>query len=181
MIEIVWLARKFAKRKIGFEIRNDFFLSLFLKVYCVCIKSWSVRHFWAWHVISYLCIMHACIMQDINFQRLRNMGDQWEAWIDVIKNIQEEFVHDIREIKERLARLTSLFEDYIQTKVVHPRGPSLLPNQRIPRPFTQTMIHLPCETNHPNLRQPTPTASLAFGTTSRPVDQPSGSRGKPSG
>ena len=41
------------------------------------------------------------------------MGNQWKARISAIENIQEEFGHDIREINERLARLTSLFEDYI--------------------------------------------------------------------
>ena len=43
------------------------------------------------------------------------MGDQLEARISVVENIQEEFGHDIREVKEHLARLTSLFEDYIKT------------------------------------------------------------------
>ena len=57
------------------------------------------------------------------------MGDQWEARIGAIKKIQEEFGHDIWEIKEHLARLTSLFEDHIKTEVVHPRGPSPVPNQ----------------------------------------------------
>ena len=56
------------------------------------------------------------------------MGDQWEARIGAIENIQEEFGHDIREIKEQLARLPSLLEDHIRTEVVHPRGPSPLPN-----------------------------------------------------
>ena len=40
------------------------------------------------------------------------MGDQWEARIIAIENIQEEFGHDIREIKERLTGLASLFEDH---------------------------------------------------------------------
>ena len=56
------------------------------------------------------------------------MRDQWEARISAIENIQEEFGHDIREIKERLARLTSLFEDHVKTKAVHHRGLSPLPN-----------------------------------------------------
>ena len=60
------------------------------------------------------------------------MGDQWEARIDAIENTQEEFGHDIREIKERLAKLTSLLEDHIMTEVVHPRGSSPLPNQQVP-------------------------------------------------
>ena len=69
------------------------------------------------------------------------MGDQREARIKAIKNIQEEFGHDIREIKERLVRLTSLFENHIKTEAVHPRGPSPLPNQQVPRPFIQIMSH----------------------------------------
>ena len=48
------------------------------------------------------------------------MGDQWEARISAIENIQEEFGHDIREMKEQLARLTSLFEDHIKIEAVHP-------------------------------------------------------------
>ena len=48
------------------------------------------------------------------------MGDQWKARIGAIENIQEEFGYDIREIKEQLARLKTLFEDYIKTEVVHP-------------------------------------------------------------
>ena len=94
------------------------------------------------------------------------MGDQWEARIDAIENIKEEFGHDIREIKERLARLTSLFEDHIKIKVVHPRGPSPLPNQQVPRPFVQTTSYLPRETDWPRLRQPRPTTLLAFMATS---------------
>ena len=89
-------------------------------------------------------------------KRLRNMGDQWEARISAIENIQEEFGHDIREIKERLLGLTSLFENRIKTEAVHPRGPSPLPHQWIPRSFIQTTSHQPCKTNHPNLRQPIP-------------------------
>ena len=60
------------------------------------------------------------------------MGDQWEARISAIKNIQEEFGHDIREMNERLARLISLFKDHIKTEAVHPRGPSPFSNQQIP-------------------------------------------------
>ena len=48
------------------------------------------------------------------------MGDRLEARLNVIENIQEEFGHDIWEVKEHLARLTSLFEDYIRTQAVHP-------------------------------------------------------------
>ena len=43
------------------------------------------------------------------------MGDRLEARISAIENIQEECRHDIREVKEHLAKLTSLFEDHIKT------------------------------------------------------------------
>ena len=67
------------------------------------------------------------------------MRDQWEAQIGAIENIQEEFGHDIREIKERLVRLTSLFEDM----AIHPRGPSPLPHQQVLRPSVQTTSYPP--------------------------------------
>ena len=54
------------------------------------------------------------------------MGDQWKARVNAMENIQEKLEHNIREMEEQLARLTSLFEDM----AVHPRGPSPLPNQR---------------------------------------------------
>ena len=109
------------------------------------------------------------------------MGDRLEARITAIKNIQEEFGHDIREIKERLAKLTSLLENHIRTEVVHPQGSSPLPNRQVPRPFVQTTSYLPRKTDRPNLRQPRPIASPAFRTISRPADLPSASRGKPNG
>ena len=109
------------------------------------------------------------------------MGDQWEAQISAIENIQEEFEHNIREIKERLVRLTNLFEDYIQIEAVHHRGPSPLPNQQVPRPFVQTMSHLPRKTRRPNLRQRIPTASPVFMATSRPVDWSNSSKDKSNG
>ena len=98
------------------------------------------------------------------------MGARWEAWINAIENIQEEFGHDIREIKERLARLTGLFKDHMKTETVHPRGSSPLPNQQVPRPFVQITSHLSYEAHRPNLRQPTPMTPPTFMTTSRPTD-----------
>ena len=95
------------------------------------------------------------------------MGDQWEARISAIENIQEEFGHDIREMKEQLARLTSLLKDHIKAEAVHPRGQSPSPNQQVPRPFVPTTSYLPRRTDRPNLRQPRPTAPPAFKITSR--------------
>ena len=57
------------------------------------------------------------------------MGDRWEARISAMENIQEEFRHEIREMGEQLVKLTNLFENHIKTEAMHPRGPSLLPNQ----------------------------------------------------
>ena len=108
------------------------------------------------------------------------MRDQWETWISAIENIQEEFRHNIQKIKERLARLTSLFENHIKIEAVHPRGPSPLPNQQVTRPFIQTMSYLPCKIDRPNIRQPRPTAPSTFMATSRPVDRSNNSKGKPS-
>ena len=109
------------------------------------------------------------------------MRDRLEAQINAIENIQEEFRHDIREVKEHLARLTSLFEDHIKTQTAHSRGQSPLPNQQVPRPFVPTTSYLPRRTDRPKLRQPRPTASPAFRTTSRATDLPSASRGKLNG
>ena len=52
------------------------------------------------------------------------MRDQLEARISAIESIQEEFEHDIREIKEQLVRLTKLVEDHVENKVVQPRESS---------------------------------------------------------
>ena len=104
------------------------------------------------------------------------MGDQWEARVSAMENTQEKLEHNIREMEGQLARLTSLFEDM----AVHPRGPSPMPNQWVPRPFIQTTSHLPRGTNRPNLRQPTPTAPPSFAAMSRPIIQSSSLRGKPS-
>ena len=87
-------------------------------------------------------------------------------------------------MKEQLARLTSLFEDYIKTQAVLPRGPSPVPTQYAfrssPRPFIQTTNHLPHGIGCSNLRQPMPTVPPTFMATSRSVYQPNGSRSKPS-
>ena len=64
---------------------------------------------------------------------------------------------------------------------MHPRGPSPLPNRQVPRPFVQTTSYLSRRTDRPNLRQPRPTAPPGFKTTSRPIDLPSASKGKPNG
>ena len=131
------------------------------------------------HFIFLVSCMHASyktsseiLNAEFISKRLKNIRDRWKARLSAIENVQEKF---IREMEEQLARLTNLFEDM----AVHPRGPSPSPNQQVPRPFVQTTSYLPRRTDRPNLRQPTPTAPLAFMTTSRPTNQSSSSRGKP--
>ena len=106
------------------------------------------------HASSYKTLSEMLNAEFIS-KRLRNMGDRWKAWLSAMENVQEKF---IREMEEQLAKLTNLFEDM----TVHPRGPSLLPNQQVHRPFVQTMSYLPRRTDRPSLRQPMPTAPPAF-------------------
>ena len=119
------------------------------------------------------------------------MGDQLEARISVIKNIQVEFEHDIREIKEQLARLTKLAEDHIKTIAIHSQCPSPLPVQLVPhlfphplylspRPFIPAMSNILLRTYYPNLRPPMPIPTMmpAFVTAPRSVNQLSSSRGR---
>ena len=91
------------------------------------------------------------------------MGDRLEAQINAIENIQEECKHDIREVKEHLARLISLFEDHIKTQTVHSRGQSPSPNQQVPRPFVQTTSYLPRRIDRPNLGNQGPQLRLPSG------------------
>ena len=70
--------------------------------------------------ITYIAIHQVKYLMPNLFSRLRNIGDQWKARISAIENIQEEFGYDIREIKEQLDKLKTLFEDHIKTETVHP-------------------------------------------------------------
>ena len=132
-----------------------------------------------------LCMHASYAHQDIKWNTFSqifflgiSMGDRLEAQVNTIENIQEEFGHDIWEVKEQLIRLTNLLENHMKIEAVHPRGLSPLPNQQIPRPFVQTTSHLLRGINRPNLRQSMPTAPSVFMATYQPADQSSGSRGK---
>ena len=50
-----------------------------------------------------------------------NMRDQLEARISSMEHVQEEFGHEIREIKKELARLAKLMESRTEAKVVQPQ------------------------------------------------------------
>ena len=62
-----------------------------------------------------------------------NMGDLLEARINAIEQIQENFGHEIQEIKKELARLAKLVEPCIEAKVGHPQKSSLSPTRLGPR------------------------------------------------
>ena len=49
------------------------------------------------------------------------MRDQLEAQISDVEHIQEEFGHEIREIKKELAKLANLIEPRTKAKVVQPQ------------------------------------------------------------
>ena len=65
MIEIVWLNEKIYKKICGLGLDRCFlfccFFSKFHRAY-FDNKAWLIRHFWAWHIISYFlyqgCIHH---------------------------------------------------------------------------------------------------------------------------
>ena len=107
------------------------------------------------------------------------MRDQLEARISAIESIQKEFGHDIREIKEQLARLTKLVEDCVEAKVVQPRNSSP-PNLR---PCFSTANNVSNRAYHANLcpsmhAQMTTPAGVRM---SRPVNQSNSSRNQPKG
>ena len=107
------------------------------------------------------------------------MGDQLEARISAIESIQKEFGHDIREIKEQLARLTKLVEDCAEAKVVQPRNSSP-PNLR---PCFSAANNVSNRAYHPNLclSMQAPMTKPAGVRMSRPVNQSSSLRDQPKG
>ena len=93
------------------------------------------------------------------FSKIKKYGDQWKARISAIENIQEEFGHDIREIKEQLVRLTKLIKDRAEARVVQPResspsvpqfSPHCFPHPN-PRPYIPAMNKVSNKTYRPNL------------------------------
>ena len=119
------------------------------------------------------------------------MGDQLEAQINAIESIQEEFGHDIREIKKQLARLTKLVEDCVEARVVQPREssppmPQLSPHFFLhpnPHPYIPTANNVSNETYRPNLcpSMHAPMITLAGVRMSQPVNQSSKSMDQPKG
>ena len=132
-----------------------------------------------YHCIFLVPCMHASYKTSSEMLNTEFISKGQEIWETngKLELVPWKLEHNIREMEEHLAKLTSLFEDM----TVHPRGLSPLPHQQVLRPSVQTTSYPPHGTDRPNLRQPGPTAPPAFRTISRPTDQPSSSRVKPSG
>ena len=87
------------------------------------------------------------------------MGDQLEARISSMEHVQEEFGHEIREIKKELSRLAKLIKFRTEAKVVQPQEFSPSPTQPFPhfgqhpnpRPNIPVVSNEAC---HPNMRYP---------------------------
>ena len=117
-----------------------------------------------------------------DYSRIK-MGDSLEVRINTVEHIQEEFEHDIQEMKVQLTRLTKLIEGHIgiMPKDIYgspsfPLQPILLPliHQRHPNHELQIPIrgNVPPRVHHPNWQShaPTPAIIPAFGKASQSVD-----------
>ena len=69
------------------------------------------------------------------------MGDSLEARINIMENIQEEFGHDIQEMKGQLARLTKLIEEHIGIVPEDIHGSSFNPLQSSSYPLVQHHLY----------------------------------------
>ena len=105
------------------------------------------------------------------------MGDSLEVRISIVERIQEEFGHDIQEIKGQLARLTKLIEGHIGIVPEDIHGSLFNSLQSSPYPLVQhyhpypshepqipVRGNVPPRVHHPNWQPhaPTPAISQAF-------------------
>ena len=64
-------------------------------------------------VIKWNAFCQTCIVS------IENMGDQLDAWISVVRHIQEKFGHDVQKIEKWLTRSTKLVERHIEAKIIY--------------------------------------------------------------
>ena len=78
------------------------------------------------------------------------MGDSLEVRISTVEHIQEEFGHDIQEMKRQLARLTKLIEGHTAIMLEGIHGSSFNPLQSSSYPLVQHQhLHSDCEPHIP--------------------------------
>ena len=111
------------------------------------------------------------------------IGDSLEARISIMENIQEEFGHDIQEIKSQLVRLTKLVEGHIGIVPENIHGSPFIPLQSSSYPLVQHLHsdresqipvkgNVPPRVHHQNWQShaPTPAIIPAFGKASQSID-----------
>ena len=89
------------------------------------------------------------------------MEDSLEAQINIVKHIQEDFGHDIQEMKGQLARLTKLIEGRTRIMLENIHGSPSFPLQSSSyplvhhpypnhEPYILVVINAPPRVHHPN-------------------------------
>ena len=96
-------------------------------------------------------ITHGEILFSKLCPRIKKMGDSLEAQINTVEHIQEEFRHDIQEMKRQLARLTKLIERRTEIMPENIHGSPSFPLQS----SSYLLVHHP----HPNHDPYIPVAS----------------------
>ena len=119
------------------------------------------------------------------------MGDSLETRINTVEHIQEEFWHDIQEMKGRLARLTKLIEGHtaivpedIHGSPFNPLQSNSYPLVQHHHPYPNHEPQIPVRGNisprgyHPNWQPHTPTSAIipAVGKVSQSIDLADSSR-----
>ena len=113
----------------------SFFYAYIMFIYChtvnknwkiqkEIIQKWKILGIISWHFISLHVIHISCCMVKYSFPDSileLKMKDSLKTRINIVEHIQEEFRHDIQEIKGQLARLTKLIEGHtgIMPKNIH--------------------------------------------------------------
>ena len=111
----------------------------------ICINAWLIFLFQLYflciyyvHILSYiLCIyyMVKCSFPDLILES--KMGDSLETRISTVEHMQEEFGHDIQEMKGQLAQLIKLIEGHIGIVLEDIHGSSFNPLQSSSYPLVQ--------------------------------------------
>ena len=117
------------------------------------------------------------------------MWDSLETQINTVEHIQEDFEHDIQEMKGQLARLTKLIEGRTRIMPENIHGSPSFPLQSSSyllvhhphpnhEPYIPVIINVPPRVHRPNWQPHTPTSTIILAFKKMPwhIDQASGSR-----
>ena len=105
------------------------FLKSFYFIFFIHLKFhlWITRHFIPFFICAYIIHTHTLAIKWNAFCRtcivsIENMGDQLDAWIGVVRHIQEEFRHDVWEIEESFTKSTNLVKRHIEAEIIYLRN-----------------------------------------------------------